>query len=171
MLEKFRRNISLYISKIKFIPGYYLFTIIVLFAGAIIIRLTTNNTHLIYSALDNRGFFPGPFIYMIGYYTRLCFCAILLAYCTFSRRIYEERLKVVVLALLCAVLMLIEYKLIFGGVSLILAIFFSIVSPLCSNAAFLSVRIKESAVGIAVLVYSILQIIFLIQLISLAICI
>ncbi len=171
MLEKYRRKLSLFCAKLKFIPGYYVFTVAVLLMGAFIIRMTTNNTHLIYSALDNRGFFPGPFLYMIGYLVRLCFIGIILAYCTFSRRIYEERVRAVALSLLCAVMMLLEYKLIFGGVSLVLAIFFSIVCPICAVAAFLSVRIKERAVALAVIAYIISQILFFVQLISLAICI
>lgn len=170
MLEKLRNKVSIHVSKLKFIPGYYIFTVSVLIICAVIIRLTTNNTHLIYSALDNRGFFPGPFIYMLGYFIRLCLSSVILGFCTFSRRIYEERVKVVALSLLCAVMMLLEYKLIFGGVSLVLAIFFSIICPLCAVLAFISVRIKDKAVGAIVLSYVILQIIFIIQLISLAVC-
>lgn len=171
MLEKCRNKLRLCCAKLRFVPGYYIFTVSVLLICAFIIRLSENNTHIIYSALDNRGFFPGPFGYTVCYFLRLCLCAILLAYCTFSRRIYEERVKAVALSLLCAVLMLLEYKLIFGGVSLVLALFFTVLSPLLSAAAFLSVKIKEGIVGIAVTAYIILQAVFLAQLISLSLCI
>ncbi len=171
MLEKFRRKLSICQSKLRFIPGYYAFTVIIMFVGALMIRMTTNNSHLIYNALDGRGIFPGPFVYMLGYFLRLFVCAVILAYCTFSRRIYEERVKAVLFSLICSVMMLWEYKLIFGGVSLALALLFCLASPFFAVLSFLSVRIKERSVALAVLIYAVLQMIFFVQLISLIICI
>ena len=170
MLEKLKRNISFYLNRLKFIPSYYIFTAAIMICGAIVIRITTKNPHLVYSALDNRGIFPSAFSYMIFYFLRLIMSSLITAYYVFSRRIYEERAKTVILTVATAVMMLLEYKLIFGGVSLLLAIFFSLLSPVCAVYSFLILRCKEKITGIITVIYSVLQLIFLFQLVSLAIC-
>jgi len=68
-------------------------------------------------------------------------------------------------------MLLLEYKLIFGGVSLILAIAFSVLCGFFAVVSIVTARIKYRSVSVVMLIFALLQLIHFIQLISLSVCI
>lgn len=171
MLMKCRAKLNNLFARSRFIPKYYLFVPILLLLAAFIIRISVGGTHIIYNALGQRSIFPGPVLYSLSFIVRSILSSIVFAYLLFSRCIYEERIRVVFFGLLSSFLILFEYKLIFGGVSLVLAMVFSLLSPLFDFLALSMCRIKKRSVTVVCLVFFVLQLILFIQLISLSVSI
>ena len=171
MLMKCRAKLKILLARLRFIPKYYVFVPNLHLLAELFIRLSVGGTHIIYNALGQRGIFPGPFVYSLMFIIRSILSSIVLAHLLFSRTIYEERTKVVFFGLLSSFLILFEYKLIFGGVSLVLAIVFSLVAPLSGGLAVSLCRIKNKAITLSFFALLILQVILFIQLISLSVCI
>lgn len=153
------------------VPLAYLFIPLIVLFCSLIIRLATGTTHVIYNVLGNRSLFPGPILYSVSYFFRLILCSILSVYMMSLCRAFKESVTVWMLAVLPVLLMLFEYRLIFGGISLILAILFCVFEIFFSILATIRSRYKNRAVFFVLLIYVILQTVFLIQTISLAVCI
>jgi len=153
------------------IQGAYIIVPALLVISALIIRLTTGGTHIVYSVLGERGIFPGPFVYTLFFNLRLSLSGILLAYTLTSRYAYSERLRLYLASLASSILMLFEYKLIFGGISLVLCMAFTVLSVFLCFYSLLGYRYKGKCIWIILISYAVLQFIFFIQLVSLFVCI
>ncbi len=171
MSEKIRTRIYSAAAKIKFMPKCYVIIPLLIIVSAIIIRLATGGTHVIYSALGGRGFFPGPFLYWIFYLLRLTLCSIILTFMLFTPHIYNERLRCVLFSIAVVILLLFEYRLIFGGVSLILAIAFAVFAAVLCFFSVAMARFKNRYISISLIVFIVLQAIHFAELISLLTCI
>lgn len=171
MFEKIKSKARTVAFRCRAVPKCYIIMPMIVVAAALIIRLTTGGTHLIYNALDSRGIFFGPFLYSLFYTVRLILSTVILTYILFSRCVINERGKSVVLSLIGVILLLLEFKLIFGGVSLVLSVLFAVISPLLFVYALRCFVCYSRAVFIMTLVFIVLQGIHFVQVISLSICI
>ena len=139
--------------------------------SALFIRLSTGGTHCIYVALGGRGFFPGPFLYSLFYVLRLIMASFLLSHFLFERKCVRVKVNVCIVSVISVVLLLLEYRLIFGRISLLLAMAFTVVSGILLMTAAVMSGTYKRGISIAVILYTVFQLIFFVQLISLAICI
>lgn len=171
MFEKFKRKICLTLVRLKYLPRYYIVIPVLVFISSIIIRIMTGGTHIVYNALDGRGIFPGPVVYALFYYLRLLICSILMTCGLVKCKCFEYKLNSCLTAVASVLLLLFEFKLIFGGVSIILTMLFTLVSAILVLISVSVSKIQNKAVSILALIFVILQIVFFVQLISLAICI
>ncbi|MBE6587257.1 MAG: hypothetical protein E7647_02445 [Ruminococcaceae bacterium] len=171
MFKKLGMRIRILTHRVGCVPKIFLIIPALMLASALIIRLSTGGTHLIYTVLGGRGIFPGPFLYTVLYSVRLILFGIIFAFSVFSFRVYDERLRTVLPCVLSAIMLLLEYKLIFGGVSLILAIAFSVLCGFFAVVSIVTARIKYRSVSVVMLIFALLQLIHFIQLISLSVCI
>ena len=171
MLNKILRKISIFFWRLTYIPRGYIFILSVMLFAALIIRLSTGGTHIVYNALGNRGIFPGPFLYFVCYIMRVVLFSIVLYFSLYVQRIYGEGLIPLILIVCTAVLLLLEYKMIFGGVSLILEMLFCVLSGFFCILSIILAKVKHPFVSVAALIFSLLQLILFVQIISLSICI
>ncbi len=171
MFYKLWRKVRFLAFKIRYIPKGYLLILISMLLGALIIRLSCGTTHLVYNALGSRGLFPGQFFYCVSYILRTVLLSIVLYFSLYVLRIYAEGAIPVIFAAASAVMMLLEYKMIFGGVSLILEMLFTALGGFFAVLTVILLKIKCKWVSVAALLFALMQLIFFIQLISLSICI
>ncbi|MBQ4066741.1 MAG: hypothetical protein IJD22_03750 [Clostridia bacterium] len=144
---------------------------VVVLTSSIIIRLLTGPTHIIYNVLGGRGIFPGPFAYTLFYFVRTTLGTWVLTFCIFSSSVYENRLRAISLSGASIIMLLLEYRLIFGGISLILAIAFAALAGSFSVASVVCSRTRSRSISVIMLAFAFLQMIHFLQLISLAVCI
>ncbi len=171
MFSRIRAKLFALRARLLCIPkGYYTVTILLLMA-ALVIRFATGGTHMIYNVLQGRGAFPGPFAYSVLYVIRITLSGVVLTFSLYSHSVCDEGKKGVVIALLCVMLILLEYKLVFGGVSLVLAVTFAVVAPILSLLSVIVTKIKNKFVSVSCFALAFLQSITVFQLVSLAVCI
>jgi len=171
MLRNLRVRLCALRLRFLLIPKGYFTISILLIIAAVVIRLSTGGTHIIYNALQGRGLFPGPFVYSIMYYLRLMISGIILTFLMYSCSLYGERLRPLIISVVSTFLLLLEYKLIFGGVSLVLSIAFSVLIPFLTAISVILSREKSKIISLLMLVFAVLQIVACVQTISLAVCI
>lgn len=171
MLTYFKEKLTGIKAKIRYIPPVYLTIPTIVLICSLVIRLTTGSTHIVYNVLGGRGIFPGAFTYTLLYTLRLLMCSVVLVHIMCVCRTFKDNVRVCIYASLPVLLMLFEYRLIFGGISLILAMVFSILSPVLSILSVISAYGKNKYISVLVLIFAFLQLIFFVQLISLAVCI
>ena len=170
MLKDLFRKIKYRLFRLP-IPRWYVVILFLMLFCALIIRLSTGGTHVVYNALGHRGIFPGPFLYCISYVLRIALFSVALGFCMYVCRTYREGAVPLILNLITSALLLLEYKLIFGGVSLILAMLFCILSGFFCVISVILLKVKSRGVSACALAFALLQFIFFIQLISLSVCI
>jgi len=171
MLNKLKEKIYNLKSGYQLLPrGYFLVPFLVFFSS-IIIRLSTGGTYYVYNALNGRGLFPGPFAYSFFFFIRLIICSEILAYVLYYVNIYRDKLGKAMYILFANLLLLLEYKLIFGGISLILAVVSSVSVCLFTAMSIIKLRISGKIIKASAFCLLVLQAIFIIQLISLSFCI
>ena len=152
-------------------PKSALIVAILIVLAAVIIRVATGGTHLIYNALGDRGIFPGPLAYTLLYFVRLLLCSVMLSYYLFSYCIYEDRIKIVLPAFVAVILLLLEYRMIFGGISLVLSVVFSALCAVLILVTVMTSRYKNKYISVLMILFVVLQAVHFVQLISLAVCI
>lgn len=171
MLNKLREIILNSKNACNLLPrGYFLVPVLVLFSS-IIIRVSTGGTYYVYNALNGRGLFPGPFAYSLFFFLRLLICSEILAYILYCVNTYREKISKAMLILFANLLLLLEYKLIFGGISIILGILSSAGVCLFTFMTLKQFRITSNVIKTFALCLLILEGFFIIQLISLSFCI
>ena len=171
MLYVIKRSVRGVLRGIINVPIIYTVIQIVSFSFSIIIRLSTGGTHIIYNALGGRGIFPSAAWYLIFYSIRLFLCGVILAFVFYYARIYKDCIRPVAPAVIACLFLVCEYKLIFGGVSLVLAIAASLLIPLLLFISLSKSYRKSKSIFIMYIVLTFLQLLFFVQLISLSVCI
>ncbi|MBR6676317.1 MAG: hypothetical protein IKL24_03195 [Clostridia bacterium] len=171
MVKRIRAKLYALKNRLLCIPRGYFTVTLLLFAAAVVIRLATGGTHIVYNVLQGRGAFPGPFAYTLLYFCRILLSGIVLTFTLYSHSACKESSRGVVFALLSTMLLLLEYKLIFGGVSIVLAVTFAAVSSVITLLAIIATRVKSKYVSICSFIFVLLQAVSIFQLISLAVCI
>ena len=171
MLNNILRKVGSLFRRVSCLSRLYVIILSFMLFSALIIRLSTGGSHLIYNALGQRGIFPGPFLYCLFYIIRVLLFSVVLYFSLYVQRIYGEGFLPLLTSVCAAVLLLLEYKMIFGGVSLILEMLFCILSGFLCVLAVILLKIKHRWVSLAALVFALLQLILFIEIISLSICI
>lgn len=142
-----------------------------LLLAALIIRVFSGGTVLIYNAINNTGLFPGPFFYTLGYIIRIILAGVLAALILTAHNLFEIRIKLMILSSVACILLLFEYKLIFISLRALTALILSIICAVIFALVFLRAGRCAKTVFIVCLAALVLQVIFCIQLISLILCI
>ena len=171
MLNNLFRKVRNMFWRLNCVPKLYIFILSLMLLSALIIRISTGGTHLIYNALGHRGIFPGPFLYALFYILRIILFTIVLYFSLYAQRTYGEGIIPLLSVICAAVLLLLEYKMIFGGVSLILEMLFCILSASLAVLTVILLKVKHRWVSLAALIFALLQLVLFIEIISLSICI
>ncbi len=171
MFAFFKIRLSILYQKLKLVSRAFFVIPIAVLLGAVIIRSVTGGSHVVYTALNGRGIFPGPFIYSLLFFVRLTICSIILTFTLQCVSVYRESIKIVLPILTAVVMLLLEYRLIFGGVSILLAILCAISVPFLTMLSFGKLRVKKRLFSVFTAVLFILQFIHTVQLVSLSFCI
>ena len=95
-----------------------------------VIVVFDGGTTLLYRAADNKGFFPGPFVYYILYSVRIIISGVLFGICLSGKRIYEKRARMILYSAIICFALMTEYKLIFVSIRLMAAFTLTAVSAL-----------------------------------------
>ncbi len=165
------RKVRFLALRVMYIPRMYIIILLLMLLCSLIIRLTSGGTHLVYNALGQRGIFPGQLFYCVFYILRIVLFSIVLYFSLYAQKIYCEGLIPVALTVSTAVLLLLEYKMIFGGVSLILEMLFTVTCGFFTVLAVIILKIKNRWVSVAALSFALLQLVLFVQIISLSVCI
>ena len=171
MFERTKQYLAIVLRRI--VKGNVLVIVIplILVFASLLVRTSTGGTHLIYSALGDRGLFPSSTIYSFLFTVRIVIFGVISGHVLTINKITCSSFKTIWMLTLSAVLLILEYKMIFGGVSLVLSIVFSIAIPVLVFFSIKSLFTYNSHIAILCFVFFVLQIILFVQLISLSICI
>ena len=141
----------------------------VVFLASLIVRLSTGGTYLIYNALGSRGIFPDNGVYTFLYVLRTVLLGLIAAYLLCFCRERRGYLNTVLPLTIACVIFVLEYRMIFGGVSLILSIVFSLAVPILMLLSIISTYILKRWILILWIIFAVLQTVLFVQLISLSI--
>lgn len=167
MFADLKRDAVCWIQKIRESPAKTLFVPCCILCLAFLFRIFSGGTATFYSLILCRGFFPGTFLYTFGHIMRMLCAGLILTGVLFSRGLFELRLRAFACATVVCLVLLVEYRIIFISMNPVLALLLcaaSIVSVFLNLNFFLKSCCPGSCPALILLL---LQIIFLIQLISL----
>ena len=140
----------------------------VVFIASLIVRLSTGGTYLIYSALDSRGIFPDNVCYTFLYTVRTVLLGLIAAYLLCFCREQRGYLNTIFPLTIACVMFVLEYRMIFGGVSLILSIVFSLAVPILTLLSIIRTYILKLWIFVLWIIFAVLQAVLFVQLISLS---
>ncbi|MBQ3528689.1 MAG: hypothetical protein IJA52_09080 [Clostridia bacterium] len=140
----------------------------VVFIASLIVRLSTGGTYLIYSALDSKGIFPDNVSYTILYAVRTVLLGLIAAYLLCFCREQRGYLNTILPLTIACVMFVLEYRMIFGGVSLILSIVFSLAVPILTLLSIIRTYIIKLWIFVLWIIFAVLQAVLFVQLISLS---
>lgn len=142
-----------------------------LLTAALIIRLFSGGTVIIYNAAESTGLFPGAFFYTLGYALRIAISGFLAGFVITNERLYENKTVLMAAAACACVLLLFEYRLIFICIRLFTALLLSFAcTALYVLIALKSVKCRRGLFCLS-LAAALLQLIFCIQLVTLIFCV
>ncbi|MGM9634738.1 MAG: hypothetical protein ACI3YE_01145 [Candidatus Avispirillum sp.] len=169
MLQKLRLKICSFHAYLKEIPRACLIVCTALLLGALFIRFFTKQACPPITALAHRGIFPSTLPYCIFHALRLICAGILLSSSIFAACV-ENRAKSIACAALLCLLLLLEYKVIFGMTKILLATVLCLAAAAAAFFCLIFQRLHSKAVTVSTFVFLIMQTMLFIQLVTLMVC-
>ena len=169
MLQKLRMKISSVHAYLKEIPRACLIVCAALLFGALLVRIFTKQACPPITALTHRGIFPSALPYCIFHALRLICAGILLSSSIFAACV-ENRAKSIACAALLCLLLLLEYKIIYGMTKILLAAILCLEAAAAAFFCLIFQHIHSKAVTVSAFVFLILQTLLFIQLVTLMVC-
>lgn len=133
-------------------------TVIIVFSGG---------TTLLYRAADNRGVFPGPFVYYVLYAARIILSGCILGICLSGKRIYEKRARIIIYSAIICFALMTEYKLIFVSIRLMISLTLTVLSALLGLFICRYLGTISRKTGVLTLLLSVMEAVSAVQLLSL----
>ena len=142
-----------------------------LLLAALVIRIFSGGTVIIYNAAESTGLFPGAFFYTVGYALRISLTGMLAGVIITSNRLYEKKIALMIMSSCACVLLLFEYKLIFISLRLFFALLLSLVCTALLVLILLKIDKCRKPMLCLCIAAAVLQLIFCIQLVTLIFCV
>lgn len=169
MLEKLRLRAASLGAHLREIPKAEVIICAALLCAGLAIRIFTKEACPPLGSYAHRGLFPPVFIYALFHAVRLL-CAGTLLYCAIFLPCAASRVKAVICAAALCVFLMLEYKLIYGMMWLLLAEIICIAAAAAAFMTVMFIKAGRRSLSIAALLLIVLQAVLFVQLISLIIC-